>query len=262
MPERMRLEQVDFHWPGSDRALAEISGTIQEGVWLAVIGPNGAGKTTLLRLLAGLEQPKHGQILVGGQSLSAYSSRERSTLIALMPQAIGPLFDLKVHTVVEMGRIGRYRFWDHLMRLQPSHRHAVEEALWATDTLDLADRNFTELSGGESRRVLLAMVLAQETPILLLDEPTVYLDPGHASDLLNRVESLVREQKKTVVMAYHDLSTVALYCDEIWAMDRGRVVLSGTASEVVLDPRMKELYALDFLSLTHPTRQRPVLLLP
>ncbi len=262
MADGVVLEQVQFRWPGTKATLEGITGKIGQGTWLALIGPNGAGKTTLLRILAGLEQPQAGRVVVNGQPLHAYSSQARARLVAMMPQAIGPLFDLKVRTVVELGRIGRYRWWDRLGRLSASHREVVDEALWATDTMDLADRNFTELSGGESRRVLLAMVLAQETPLLLLDEPTAYLDPGHARDLLERVVRLVHDQGKTVVMAYHDLTTVALYCDQIWALDRGRVVLSGLAADVVLDPKLSELYALDFLTMNHPRRNRPVLLLP
>jgi iron complex transport system ATP-binding protein len=132
----------------------------------------------------------------------------------------------------------------------------------ATGTEEMADRVFTELSGGESKRVLLAMALAQETPVLLLDEPTAYLDPGHARDLLERVQALVRDLKKTVIMAYHDLSTVGLYCDQIWAMERGKIVLAGSARQTLTDPKLDALFGLEFLTMDHPTKNRPMLLLP
>ena len=256
------MDDVRFGFSGTEDAIQGITGQIESGTWMALIGPNGAGKTTLLKLMAGLERPNHGQIVVHGRDLRSYRSDERAALVALMPQVAGPRFDLTVRSVVELGRIGRYRWWDRLGRISEEHRRAVEAALWATDTLGLADRRFTELSGGESRRVLLAMVLAQDTPIILLDEPTAYLDPGHAQDLLARIQALVHDQGKTVIMAYHDLTTVALYCDQIWALDHGRVALSGPASEVILHPGLKALYALDFVAMTHPTKNRPVLLFP
>jgi iron complex transport system ATP-binding protein len=262
MPYRIELDHVDFSWPGASPTIDALSGTIEEGIWLALIGPNGAGKTTLLRLLAGLNRPASGAIRIAGRSLATYRSMERAVLIALMPQNIGQGFDLTVKSVVELGRIGQYRWWDRLGYISRQHQEAVEQALWATDTESLADRRFTELSGGEARRVLLAMVLAQQTPILLLDEPTAYLDPGHASDILERVQRLVHEQRKTVIMAYHDLTTVGLYCDEIWALKGGRLVLAGPAVEVVTDPDLKTLYAVELVTINHPRRNRPVVLLP
>ena len=254
------IDRVGFHWPGSSETLQEISGEITEGTWLALIGPNGAGKTTLLRLMAGLEIPSLGRIHVGQRALREYSHQQRAGLLALMPQAMRPAFELEVRTVVEMGQLRQLGFWDRIGRPRASHREAVDEALVATDTYALAKRKFTDLSGGEARRVLLAMVLAQQTPILLLDEPIAYLDPGHAKDLLERIERLVREQRKTVIMAYHDLTTVGLYCDQIWALEQGRIRLQGAAAEVLCQPELKALFGLDFLTLTHPTRKRPVLL--
>ena len=262
MAEVIRLEKIHFRWPRSRTGLGEISGVVQEGTWLALIGPNGAGKTTLLRLMAGLERPSEGTIRLWDRPLSSYRVEERASQIAMVPQILAKTFDLRVQTVVELGRIGRYRWWERMGRLRGAHALAVERAMHATGTDEMADRVFTELSGGESKRVLLAMALAQETPVLLLDEPTAYLDPGHARDLLERVQALVRDLKKTVIMAYHDLSTVGLYCDQIWAMERGKIVLAGSARQTLTDPKLDALFGLEFLTMDHPTKNRPMLLLP
>lgn len=262
MNAALSLVDVQFSWSGSKPAVHALSGVVEQGSWLALIGPNGAGKSTLLRLMAGLSKPDSGSIGISGRPLSSYSDSERSSLVAFVPQVWAQGFDLTVRSIVELGRIGRYRWWDRIGRLSSAHRQAADLAMAATGTYELAERRFTELSGGESKRVLLAMALAQETPILLLDEPTAYLDPGHANDLLNRVQNLVRQEGKTVIMAYHDLTTVGLYCDQIWALNQGQLVLSGPALEVLSDPALKSLFELDFLTLDHPIRKRPMLLFP
>ncbi len=262
MAAALSLDHVEFRWPGGQAALSGVSGTVSEGTWLAVIGPNGAGKSTLLKVMAGWERPAAGTVRLWDRPLSTYRIRERARAIAVVPQRVGHPYDLTVRTVVSLGRISRHRWWDRVGRLGEEHAQAVESALALTGTRDLSERRMSQLSGGEEKRVLLAMALAQETPILLLDEPTAFLDPGHARDFLERVRLLVRDQAKTVVMAYHDLVTVGLYCDGIWAMDRGRVVLAGPSGSVLNHPELQRLYGLEFMRLTHPRHRRPMLLFP
>lgn len=262
MDALLTIEAVSFRWPNGSPALGPVSGAVEPGSWLALIGPNGAGKSTLLKILSGYLQPHAGAVRIGGRDLRTFSATERAHALAIVPQRLAQPFDLRVETVVELGRLSRYGLRDRLRPSASRHRESVARALDVTGTAPLADRRFLELSGGEAQRVLLAMALAQETPILLLDEPTTHLDPGHAHAFMNLLRALVSEQGKTVVMAYHDLTTVGLYCDTIWAMDRGQVMLRGRAETLLTDKRVGDLYGLDFLTLDHPTRRRPVLLFP
>lgn len=262
MDTLLAIEEVRFGWPNGAGGLGPVSGAVAAGSWLALIGPNGAGKSTLLKILSGYLKPQAGTVRIGGRDLAAFSPTERARLLAIVPQQLTQPFDLQVRTVVELGRLSRFGLRERLGRNRSGHAEAVERALHLTGTGALSDRRFLELSGGEAQRVLLAMALAQETPILLLDEPTTHLDPGHAHAFMNLLRSLVTEGQKTIVMAYHDLTTVGLYCDHIWALKHGQVALRGRAEALLTDERLGDLYGLEFLALDHPTRRRPVLLFP
>jgi len=204
------------------------------GEVLALAGPNGSGKSTLLRVSLGLELPDEGSIALDGAGLERLSLRERARRVAWMPQEEPPGDNLPVVDYVRYGR------FPHAAPFSPpsaTDARAVENALRLSGSDDLGDRRVWELSGGERQRVRFARVLAQEAPILLLDEPTTHLDIGHQLDVLERVRSIARERSSVVVLALHDLNLAARFADRIVVLHRGRVAADG-APRAVLSPRL------------------------
>lgn len=214
---------------GESRVLTDVSLSVSPGELVGLIGPNGAGKTTLLRTMNGLVSPTSGTVRVTGRQVGDLSAREVGGLVATVHQDTTIGFDFPVADVVAMGRT------PHRSRLagsSPADLAAVEDALNRTETARFADRPIGELSGGERQRVVLARALAQETPVLLLDEPTASLDIGYQATILDLVRGLV-DEGKTVVAAIHDLELAARYCDSLAFLDDGSLVARGGPREVL-----------------------------
>ncbi|AGB32115.1 ABC transporter-related protein [Natrinema pellirubrum DSM 15624] len=214
---------------GDLEVLEDISLTIEPGEFVGFVGPNGAGKTTLLRLISGALEPDSGSIEVDGTDVHGLSSRASSRLVSVVPQDTTLSFSFPVRDVVEMGRHPhRSRF----SSATPDDRAAVERALERTRTAELADRPIDEVSGGQRQRVVLARAIAQETPVMLLDEPTASLDVNHQVETLELVRELV-EGGRTVVAAIHDLELAARYCDRLVLLADGQVAADGPPSSVL-----------------------------
>lgn len=223
---------------GDSEVLSDVSLPVADGEFLGLVGPNGAGKTTLLRTVNGLIDPEAGRVGVDGRTVGQCAAKEVGRLVATVPQDTTLAFDFPVRDVVEMGRTPhRSRFGT----ATAADREAVERALDRTDTARFADRSVGELSGGERQRVVLARALAQETPVLLLDEPTASLDIGHQARVLDLVGGLAAEGR-TVVAAVHDLDLAARYCDRLALLDDGRLVASGTPAEVLTADRVGRVF--------------------
>ncbi|WP_435553174.1 heme ABC transporter ATP-binding protein, partial [Natrinema sp. CGMCC1.2065] len=214
---------------GDLAVLENVSLTIEPGEFVGFVGPNGAGKTTLLRLISGALAPDSGSIAIDGTDVHGLSSRASSRLVSVVPQDTTLSFSFPVRDVVEMGRHPhRSRF----SSATPADRAAVERALERTRTAELADRPIDEVSGGQRQRVVLARAIAQETPVMLLDEPTASLDINHQVETLELVRELVAEGR-TVVAAIHDLELAARYCDRLVLLADGRVAADGPPSSVL-----------------------------
>lgn len=257
----LTLDGVTYRWPGSQRVFGPVSAQIPSGKWVALIGPNGSGKSTLLRLVAAYWSKLSGRITVAGRALESLTPHERAQLLAHVPQGLETSFDLTVREVVELGRINRLSWRDRL-GFGTHDAELVDRVLGDTEMVHLADRAITTLSGGEARRALLAAALAQQAPILLLDEPTAHLDPGHALKFLEMVRKRVDTGSVTVLMAYHDLATVSLYADELWVMNEGQLVLTGTSEDVLANPLLQEIYHVDLVTISHPRTHKPLLIFP
>ncbi|TYT60907.1 heme ABC transporter ATP-binding protein [Natrialba swarupiae] len=211
------------------RVLEDVSLSVSPGEFVGFVGPNGAGKTTLLRAISGALEPTTGTIEIGGTDVHDVSSRESSRLVAAVPQDTSLSFSFPVRDVVEMGR------HPHRSRFSPptaDDRLAVEDALERTRTAELADRPIDEISGGQRQRVVLARAVAQETPVLLLDEPTASLDINHQIETLELVRELV-DDGRTVVAAIHDLDLAARYCDRLVMLAGGTLHADGSPSDVL-----------------------------
>ena len=223
---------------GGARVVQEVSATIARGEWVGLIGPNGAGKTTVLRALAGLV-PFAGEVVLDERPLGSGTRREASRRVALVPQS--PRMPAEL-TVAEYVLLGRTPHIGYLGSEGRSDRLAAERAIARLELRPFVSRRLGSLSGGERQRATLARALAQDAPVLLLDEPTTGLDLGHEQHALELVDELRRDEQLTVVSALHDLSLAGQFADRLLLLDRGRVVGDGPASAVLSEEGIAALY--------------------
>ncbi len=225
------------------KILDDVSLTIGAGELLSIIGPNGADKSTLIRCLDGLVTPDRGLVRVMGRPLGSYTRRELARIISYVPQTGAPSFQFTVRTFVEMGRYPHLGSW---AALGIEDVAAVRAALAMTETDHLVDRSMASLSGGERQRVFVAAALAQGGSVLLLDEPTTYLDYRHQVQIVDLLERLHREQRMTIIAATHDLNRTVPVSDTVLALREGRVVLYGPAERVFDCDRLATIYGTEF----------------
>ncbi|MGN6273600.1 MAG: ABC transporter ATP-binding protein [Protaetiibacter sp.] len=220
-----------------DRTVVEsLDLDIAPGRITAIVGANGCGKSTLLRALARLMAPRQGRILLDDEPIGSRASKQVARVVGLLPQS--PIAPEGI-TVADLVGRGRHPHQRLLARWNAEDYAAVADALEATNTSELAERSVDELSGGQRQRVWVAMALAQQTDILLLDEPTTFLDVAHQIEVLDLLAELGRTRGTTIVMVLHDLNLAARYADELVAMREGRIVASGPPSHV-LDAELVE----------------------
>ncbi len=227
---------------GTRTVLNGVDFELEEGGMAALLGPNGAGKSTLFRVITGLLTPRAGTVRLFGRELESFSAAERAGLVGVVPQEMEVPMPFSVEAFVMMGRTARISRWAGASR---ADHEAVERAMAQTDVTDLRNRSITELSGGERQRAVVAMALAQEPRLILLDEATSHLDINHRLDIMRIVERLNREQGVTVLLTSHDLNLAASFCPCILLMDHGRLVAQGSPEEVLTEARLREVYHCD-----------------
>ncbi len=249
----LRAENLSLGYDGPD-IIHNLSLDIADAQVTSIIGPNGCGKSTLLRGLGRLLTPRTGEVLLDGVPLAKQSSRHIATRISVLPQTPTAPSGLSVADLVSRGRHPRQKWYQ---QFSPADQTVVEDALRATDIAELADASLDDLSGGQRQRAWISMTLAQETGILLLDEPTTYLDLAHQVDVLELVRRLNRRHNRTIVMVLHDISLAARYSDHIVAMKGGRIVAQGTPAEVITPERLLDVFGLDAHVVPEPTDGRP-----
>ncbi len=250
------IQNLSVSYNGHD-ILDDVSLHVSPGSILAVIGPNGAGKTTLIRSISGVLSPRQGSVVVDGIDLLRLTAAQRARYLAVVPQARQLPSAFTVQQSVLLGRtpylgwLGRTREIDHRL---------VEMALEHTRLTALADRRVGELSGGEQQRVLLARALAQDTPILLLDEPTTHLDLEHQSSFFNLVHKLANDKKLAVLLVLHDLNLAGLYADQVALLVEGRIHITGTPQEVLTESNLSAVYNVPVNVVPHPEYGTPLIL--
>ncbi len=240
---------------GEHRALDHVTTTIPAGTITAIIGPNGCGKSTLLRSLAGLVPFASGSVELEGHDIRTIPSRRYARDVALLPQGPTAPDGLTVADLVARGRDPHRRWYD---QWSARDEQLVDETLARTGLASLADRPLDSLSGGQRQRAWIALTLAQRTRVLLLDEPTTFLDVAHQLEVLAMVERLHRESGVTVVMVLHELSMAARYADNLVAMRGGRIVAAGTPDAVITEEVLGEVFGIEAEILHDRLRRRPV----
>jgi len=242
---------------GDRIVVEELSLTLTPGSITAIVGANGCGKSTLLRALARLIRPRAGQIVLDGAPVAARPTKEIARTLGLLPQS--PVAPEGIAVADLVGR-GRHPHQKLLARWTAHDYEAVAEALEATGIADLADRSVDELSGGQRQRVWIAMALAQETDILLLDEPTTFLDVAHQVEVLDLLTDLNRSRGTTIVMVLHDLNMASRYADELVAVRDGRVHALGSPADVVTPDLVRDVFGLECSVIPDPLTGTPLVL--
>jgi iron complex transport system ATP-binding protein len=223
----------------------------------AIVGANACGKSTLLRALARLLAPRAGAVRLDGKALQTIATRELAQRLGIMPQSPVAPEGLTVVDLVGRGRSPHQTWW---RQWSQSDERAVHDALAATDMTELADRPVDELSGGQRQRAWIAMAVAQGTEVLLLDEPTTYLDMAHQIDVLDLVTDLNRREGRTIVMVLHDLNQACRYADHMVAMKSGRIVAEGGPADVVTARTVEEVFELRCQVMPDPVSGTPLVI--
>jgi iron complex transport system ATP-binding protein len=254
-PVRLRAEAVTVGY-GAVPVVHSLSLDVADGRVTTIVGPNGCGKSTLLRTMSRLLRPSSGTVLLDGEPVHDIHTREVARRMALLPQSPIAPDGLLVRDLVGRGRHPHQRWFS---QWSPEDERIVDLALEMTDTSDLRERPLDQLSGGQRQRAWIAMTLAQDTDLLLLDEPTTYLDLAHQVEVLDLVTRLNRERGRTVVMVLHDLNLAARYSDVIVVMKDGVVVTEGAPGEVFTSVMLAHTFGLDAEVLPDPRTGLPII---
>lgn len=251
---RLGVENVTTQY--DHRVISQnLSIEIPDQSFTVIIGPNACGKSTLLRTLSNLIKPTAGHVLLDGKKISSYKSKEVAKKLGLLPQSSTAPDGI---TVANLIAHGRYPYQNLFHQWTEADEDAVVKAMELTNTTELAGRFVDELSGGQRQRVWVAMVLAQQTPLLLLDEPTTYLDIAHQIDLLELFTDL-NEQGHTLVAVLHDLNHAARYATHLIAMKAGKIIAQGRPSDIVTEELIEEVFGLKCKVIEDPVTHTPLI---
>ena len=260
----LAIEEISFRYSASQSGrpwtVEQVSFNVALGEVIGIVGPNGSGKSSLLKLLAGLLRPASGRIRLAGQALNDLTPIAISRTLALVPQEQAQVFPFTVAETVLMGRFPHRRagWWSMGMEAERGEDlAAAHRAMIETDVVDLADRLVSDVSGGERQRVMIARALAQEPRILLLDEPTAFLDLNHQIELCALIQRLAKERSLTVVLVSHDLNVASLLCDRMLMMKDGKICAQGTPAETIRTDVLRAVYGCDVVVDPHPQRGVP-----
>ena len=269
-----RVEQLRFRYRSSSRrawgepsdwVLNALTFDVMPGEIFGIIGPNGSGKSSLLKVLAKVLRPQTGMVRLFGQDLAVMSQDAMARQVALVPQDFHPIFPFTVSEMVLMGRFPHHQDGHVLSGFRWERAEDIrlaEEAMRETDVVHLADRSIDKCSAGERQRVLLARALAQNPQVLLLDEPTAFLDLNHQLDICRILSRLNQQRELTVILVSHDLNLASQYCDRLMLLNGGAIVCLGSPQEVIRPPVLEAVYGCNVLVDHHPDTGLPRVTLP
>ncbi len=236
--------------------LKNITLSVHKGEYVSIIGPNGAGKTTLLKCLMRIHTGGAGKVTVFGSPLESYTQKDLAKLISYVPQGDSRSLDF---TAEEFVMMGRYPYLSPFTSFGAKDNQAVTKALEATETSHLRGRYLNTLSGGERQNVFIAAAIAQGSDILLLDEPTTFLDPKHRFDINKTLKRVNRSQGITIVSVTHDINNASILSGRIILLKNGTVAFTGTPDEVMCNDVLEPVFGKEFLFTDHPATGRPVI---
>jgi iron complex transport system ATP-binding protein len=255
MPEPvLQVHQLTYEI-GSTPILRDVSFAVEDGEFFSIIGPNGAGKTTLIKCANRILTGAKGEIRVLGHALRDYTQVELAKRLAYVPQAGTQYFDF---TVFEFVLMARYPHLSPFTAVSRQNKEVVRRALELTGTEKFAARIHGTLSGGERQKVLIAAALAQETPVLLLDEPTTFLDPHHQSDVLRILRRINKERGASIIAVTHDVNTAALVSDRVLALKQGQVAFCGPPGDLMNNAVLGKVFDEEFHFVAHPDTAQPM----
>ena len=253
-PSKIQVRNLNFYY-GKFHALKNINLDIAKNQVTAFIGPSGCGKSTLLRTLSRLMTPTHGHVYLDGEEIQRYASKEVARRIGLLAQNATTPSDISVQELVARGR---YPHQPLFTRWRQEDEDAVQRAMQATGIVELANQSVDTLSGGQRQRAWIAMVLAQDTAIMLLDEPTTWLDISHQIDLLELLSELNRERGFTLAAVLHDLNQACRYATHLIALREGKIVAEGAPQEIVTAELIEAVYGLRCMIIDDPVAHTPL----
>jgi iron complex transport system ATP-binding protein len=237
----VEIQNLSFSYETAE-VLRNLSLSVEAGAFLAIAGPNGAGKSTLINLLCGTLKADAGKISIGGAEIGTYTFEKLARQVAVVRQEFVPVFGFSVIETVAMARTAFLGGWGFESKQDIT---IVHEALEATDTLRFSDRPLGQLSGGERQRVFIARALAQQTPILLLDEPTSFLDLKHQVSIYDLLKTAQLEHGKTIILISHDINVAAQYCDNILLLGVDKAYHIGTAEEIFRPQLIEQVFCVN-----------------
>lgn len=250
MPEtRLEVRDLCYSYAGADNAADNVSFKVEKGQFVGLIGPNGSGKSTVLKNIYRALKPDSGSITLDGEDLLKMSYRESALKMAVVGQENDLPFDFTVEEIVAMGRSPHKKLFDTDTAQDKAIVHHALEHLGMTD---MAKRSYLNLSGGEKQRTIIARAVAQESDFLILDEPTNHLDISYQIQIFD----LIKRLNTTVLSAIHDLNMAALYCDYVYILKHGQIMLHGTPEEVLTEENIKGIYGVDCCVSRHPVTDK------
>ena len=253
-PARLRADHLSIGYDDT-AVISDLSVDVLDGRITAIVGPNACGKSTLLRGLARLLKPTGGQVILDGEDIVSLHTKEVARRLGLLPQTSIAPEGISVADLVSRGRFPHQKV---LRQWSRDDAAAVEEAMRSVGVTELAGRLVDELSGGQRQRVWVAVVLAQQTPLVLLDEPTTFLDIAHQVELLDLFAMLNREQNRTIVVVLHDLNHACRYADQVVVMKSGSIVAQGNPNSTITERLVEDVYGLKCQIIDDPQTGTPL----
>jgi iron complex transport system ATP-binding protein len=253
MNELISISNLSYSYADID-VLKKINLSINKGEILGILGPNGSGKTTLLKIVSGILKDYRGSVKIKNKEVSSFSPKELARIISFVPQEFNPTFDFKCDTIISFGRNPYIGFFGGFTKRD---YEIIDHAMNEADVLNLKDRVFYTLSGGEKQRVVIAKTFAQKGQILLLDELTTHLDPGHTQKITNIIMEKIKKENLTTIMVAHDVNEAIAFSQRLIFIKEGNIIAQGKPKDIITEDLIRTVYEAESLIIENPLTKKP-----